>query len=100
MENIVNVTMFLESGCDPSDGEYGLNITQFIGALDISAAGGVDDITLIKDAIENNIDFSALPKEGFVEIRLKESGEREDVFWHKYYVIVSTDTHDLNNEAE
>ena len=95
MKNTVNVTMFVESGCDASDGEYSLSINNFAGALDISSIGGVDDITLIKDAIENNIDFDSLPDEGFVEICLQETGEREDVFWHKFYIILATELHEL-----
>lgn len=100
MRNQVKVTMFIESGCNPSEGEYSLEITQIIGSLDITAFGGVDDITLIKDAIEDNIDFSALPKEGFVEICLREDGEREDVFWNKYYVIAEIEKVDLEQAPQ
>lgn len=40
--------------------------------------------------IENDLDFSTLPAEGVVEVILEETGEREDVFWHKYYKIIRT----------
>lgn len=85
--NYVSVNITLESGCDPEDGEYGLHIISFIGSLDLSSHGGVDDISLIKEAVENDVDFSKFPEEGTVEVILKESGEWEGYSWHKYYVI-------------
>lgn len=85
--NYVQVLIHTESDCDPSIGEYSLSIIGFIGSLDLSSAGGADDISLIKEAIENHIDFVSLPPEGWTEVLLRESGEWEDVFWHKYYEI-------------
>lgn len=85
--NYVSVNITLESGCDPEDGEYGLHITSFIGSLDLSSYGGVDDISLIKEAVENDVDFSKFPKEGTVKVILKESGEWEGYSWHKYYNV-------------
>lgn len=86
--NIIGVSILTESGCDPLKGEYSLVIENFIGCLDISSYGGVDDISLIKEAIENDLDFSVLPEEGYTQIILQEDGEWEDVFWHKYYKIL------------
>lgn len=85
--NYISVSLTVESGCDPKEGEYGLYISDFIGRLDICSIGGVDDISLIKDCIENDFDFDKLKTECHVEIILRESGEWEDVFWHKYYEI-------------
>jgi hypothetical protein len=85
--NYISVLIFTETGCDPKKEEYDLRISSFIGSLDITSIGGVDDISLIKESIENDFDFDKLPEEGTTEIILKESGEWEDVFWHKYYVI-------------
>ena len=85
--NYVQVMITVESGCDPKEGEYGVEICGFIGSLDISSVGGVDDISLIKEAIEEHVDISEFPKEGQLEVILKESGEWEDMFWHKYYVV-------------
>ena len=85
--NYVEVLIFTELGCDPQEGEYRLVINSFIGLLDISSPGGVDDITLIQDCIEDNLDNLKLPEEGVKQVILKESGEWEDVFWHKYYKI-------------
>ena len=85
--NFVEVCIYTELGCDPSEGEYSMIISSFIGALDISSIGGVDDVSLIKDCIENNFEEIELAKEGCTQVILKEAGEWEDVFWHKYYVI-------------
>lgn len=68
--------------------------TAIVGALDITTEGGVDDITLIKDAIENDFDFDSIEDEVCVFFRMKETGEWEDVFWHKYYVIDSYEAHE------
>ena len=88
--NIVSVLIQTESGCDPSEGEYSTYITSFVGMLDITQVGGLDDTTLIKECIDNAImdNDIELCEEGFKEVRLIESGEWEDVFWHKYYAIM------------
>ena len=88
--NIVDVIIQTESGCDPLEGEYSISIVNFVGALDITAVGGNDDATLVKEAVDNAImgNDIELCEEGFEEVRLIESGEWEDVFWHKYYVIM------------
>jgi len=86
--NTVQVCIGVEGGCDPCEGEYTLNICSFIGSLDLHSVGGVDDISLIKDCIENDFHFALLPNEGCAMVTLEESGEWEDVFWHKYYKIV------------
>lgn len=85
--NYAQALIQTESDYNPSIGEYSLSITGFTGSLDLSSSGGTDDISLIKDAIENHVDFLSLPPEGWTEITLKESGEWDDVFWHKFYVI-------------
>ena len=85
--NYVEVCIYTELGCKPSDGEYSMAINSLVGSLDISSAGGVDDVSLIKDCIENNLDEIKLPVEGCTQVILKESGEWEDVFWHKYYEV-------------
>ncbi len=85
--NYVSVYIGTESGCNPEEGEYTLHIGGFIGSLDIGAPSGVDDVSLIQDCVEDNIPEIELPIEGVTELILKESGEWEDVFWHKYYVI-------------
>ena len=88
--NYVEVCIITEAGSNPSKGEYGMGITSFIGTLNISARGMEDDISLIKECIEENIDDIKLPEEGTTQVILRESGEWEDVFWHKYYEIEKT----------
>lgn len=88
-QNIVQISIHTEMGCDPEEGEYSMFISGLIGALDLSAPGNPYDIQLIKEAIEDDLDFDKLPTEGSTEVILKESGEWEDVFWNKYYVIES-----------
>lgn len=85
--NYVSVYIFTENGCDPNEGEYTLHLQSFSNFLDICSLGGVDDISLIKECIEENLKSFYLPEEGATEIVLKESGEWEDVFWHKYYEV-------------
>jgi len=86
-KNVIHIFIQTEKGCDPMEGEYSLSIGNMKYPLDISSPGGVDDVSLIKDAIENEFDLSGLPEEGLTEVVLIESGEWEDVFWHKYYNV-------------
>jgi hypothetical protein len=83
--------MYDAEECD----SYNLEILELIGSLNINLAGGLDDISLIKECIENNLEMIDLPEEGFTVILLKESGEWEDVFWNKYYEIISIFKHGL-----
>lgn len=83
--NYVHVVLAVYGDCNPEEGEYDLIITGFIGHLDIYQEGGVDDISLIKECVINDIEN--YPQNGELHIVLRESGEWEDVFWHKYYEI-------------
>ena len=94
--NYVKLFLTTESGCDVSHGEYMLEIASVIGSLNITYIGGVDDVSLIKNCIENNLDFTLLTEECTAEIILRESGEWEDVFWNKYYEIERVVIHDHN----
>ncbi len=86
--NYVNVVIGVEDGCKPEEGEYSLIITNFLGYLDLTCDNGGDDITLIKECIENeDLEY---PKNGELHLVLKESGEWEDVFWNKYYIVDRT----------
>jgi len=87
--NIVNVVINVESGCDWRLGEYSLYITGFIGALDLHSVGGVDDVSLIKDCIENNLEaiFSGAENQVDICVVLEEGGEWDGFSWHKYYNV-------------
>lgn len=85
--NYVSLVISLESGCNPQDGEYSLHLGSTSGALDLNSVGGVDDITLIKECIEEYILSTEFPDEGYVDVMLKESGEWEGWNWQKYYEL-------------
>ena len=89
--NYVSVTVQTETGCNVSEGEYGIMLCSSSGYLDLHGTGGPtggsNDIDLIRECINEHIGDYDLPEEGCTEFMLRESGEREDVFWHKYYVI-------------
>jgi len=87
--NYVEVHINIEDGCNVSEGEYSYHISAFTGSLDISSIGGVDDISLIKECIDGCLSDPTIEmhEEGLLHLVLKEDGEWEDVFWHKYYVL-------------
>lgn len=85
--NVVQVLVHTESGCSVKEGEYTTLLGGFLGALSLDVPGGMDDPTLILDCIKEHIDEYVLPEEGCSEFILIESGEWQDVFWHKYYEI-------------
>jgi len=91
IKNTVRVQVCYEEGCDLSEKEYSLDIIGFIGSLnisDIDEHNGIGDGALIREAVYEWIDGDKLPKgQTVITLDLKESGEWEDVFWHKYYVI-------------
>ena len=85
--NFIEVNLHTELGCDASQGEYSICITSFMGALNITCENGNSDVDLVKECIENSIDFDDLPDEGATNIILEESGEWEGYSWHKYYKV-------------
>lgn len=85
--NYVGVSVCIEADCDVKEGEYSVSINGLIGGLDISAPGGIDDVSLIKECVDNYILGSNYSGDIVIDLVLKESGEWEDVFWHKYYVV-------------
>lgn len=95
----VSVGIHLEGGCNPQEGEYSIYLGSFTEPLDLSSVGGVDDISLIKDCIENNLDIifavdGNFIKEGYIQVSLFESGEPEGNSFHKYYEIDGISVHD------
>lgn len=90
--NHVQCVIGLEDGCNAMEGEYSLYITSFLGSLVINQIGGVDDISLIKECIENEIDFEKIPNCSETIVVIEESGEWEDVFWNKYYKVIRVNT--------
>lgn len=99
-KNKIICRMFVESGCNPLDGEYYLYMVSSSLPIDICSHGGVDDISLVKEVIENEISAWIIPKECCIEIYLKESGEWDDVFWNKYYIIEKYEIDDFGATHE
>lgn len=94
--NTIKVVVTLESDCDWREGEYSMHLGGFIGSLDLSSYGGVDDITLIKEGVEERLeDVIGDKEEGQFEITLEESGEWEGYNWHKWYNVVRVVCYDL-----
>ena len=87
----VTVRLLTEEGCNPEDGEYALFLTGISFPLFLNCSGGSDDVSLIKEAIENELDFSILPESGEAELELElhRTGEQEDVSWHTFYKIIT-----------
>lgn len=85
--NYVGVSICIEKDCNVQEGEYSIAITGFIGGLDINSPGGVDDISLIKECVDEYILNSNYSGDLVIDLILKESGEWEDVFWNKYYIV-------------
>lgn len=69
------------------DEEKYVKIIGFTGLLDISNYGGVDDISLIKDCINECDDLTHINDDTVYVVDVSESGEWEDVFWNNYYVV-------------
>ena len=97
MSNIVQVHVGVENGCSQENGEYTLHISSFLEPLDINRCGGLDDVDLIKEACDEYLQDpeNYQLKEGHGTLRLEESGEWEDVFWHKYYVVIHSEFHEI-----
>lgn len=94
LQNIVKVSISLEGDWDNE--EYQVYIESICGSLTIDTPGGEDDIYLIKDCIKENAEmiFQDLT-EAYIELVLIESGERQDVFWCKWYDIGKIVRHPL-----
>ena len=85
--NIVTMTVFLEEGCSFDLGEYSLEMTGLIGSLSLSNKFGSGDMDLIKERVEEDLLEHGLEPGRPLLITLEESGEWEDVHWHKYYKV-------------
>jgi hypothetical protein len=83
-KNLFVVEVYVESGCDVNDGEYSVWI-------DCIVHGQIDahDYDLVWDCIADSpeIDLQALPEDSGTLFILEETGEWEDVHWHKYYKV-------------
>lgn len=81
-QKVFQVFITTECGCDIEEGEYGVTI---INMFDSWLESG--DFELVQDAIAEVIGDLPLPEEGQTSFIVYEAGEREDVFWNKYYLV-------------
>jgi hypothetical protein len=91
MKNRVRVQICYDKGCNLTEKEYSLEIIGFVGLLNISDLDekhGTGDACLIQNAVYEWMEPEKLPDaQVVIVLDLLESGEWEDVFWHKYYIV-------------
>jgi len=90
--NLFEVLITTELDCKVEDGEYGIAITRVI-----NGAVGKGDFQMVAEAIADEINEMKLPEEGQTAVTVYESGEREDVFWNKYYRVAAIAAKGANN---
>ncbi|WDG45679.1 hypothetical protein [Pseudomonas chlororaphis] len=83
-QKVFEITIETECGCDIEEGEYTVRITHLLGNW-----LGEDDFSLIEEAVAEVIADLNLPEEGHTTFIAFESGERQDVFWTKWFEIVT-----------
>lgn len=76
--------VYIETGRDPLEGDFSAHIAEIINRW-VSR----DDVDLIYEAIWSDAKLLNLPVDGDTELTVYESGEREDVFWNKFYRIAT-----------
>ncbi|WP_458736955.1 hypothetical protein [Pseudomonas chlororaphis] len=83
-QKVFEITIETECGCDIEEGEYTVRVTHLLGNW-----LGEDDFNLIEEAVAEVITDLNLPEEGHTTFIAFESGERQDVFWTKWFEIVT-----------
>lgn len=86
-EKVFEITIETECGCDIAEGEYTVRVTHLLGNW-----LGEDDFGLIKEAVAEVIADLTLPEEGHTTFIAYESGERQDVFWTKWFEIATVES--------
>lgn len=85
-KKVFQILITTESGCKVDEGEYSVSLVDMFDSwLD------EDDMSLILECVENEIADLVLPEEGQTPFIVYESGERDDVFWNKYYLLSPLD---------
>ncbi|NWB20106.1 hypothetical protein HX824_05815 [Pseudomonas sp. D4002] len=83
-QKVFEITIETECGCDVEEGEYTVRITHLLGNW-----LGSDDFGLIADAVAEVVADLGLPEEGYTTFIAYESGERQDVYWTKWFEIAT-----------
>ncbi|UST60752.1 hypothetical protein [Pseudomonas moraviensis] len=86
-EKVFEITIETECGCDITEGEYTVRVTHLLGNW-----LGDDDFSLIEEAVAEVIGELKLPEEGHTTFIAYESGERQDVFWTKWFEIATVES--------
>jgi len=87
--NVYKVSMYFEKGCDFNEGEYNVEINDIV-----NGTVNLDDYQLVEECIsEFFYEKGPLPDTTY-GLTLQETGEWEDVFWHKYYKIIKLSVYD------
>lgn len=86
-EKVFEITIETECGCDIAEGEYTVRVTHLLGNW-----LGDDDFSLIEEAVAEVISELKLPEEGHTTFIAYESGERQDVFWTKWFEIATVES--------
>jgi hypothetical protein len=80
---VFDAFVITEHGCNPREGEFSVGVSGIINGW-VSKG----DVDLIYEAVWNDLESLDLPEEGTTGFIAYESGERDDVFWNKFYRIV------------
>lgn len=83
----ITLELWRDDGSNIDDDEYSVRLVSFSEPLDLLSPGGTDDISLVMEGLVECLKRVVFPPTSYVRVTMKESGEWEDVFWHKYYVL-------------
>jgi len=85
--NRYRVSVTTESGCNVIDGEFQVDIV----AIE-NGSVGEHDHHLVHECIWEWVGLKSIKPEQDNIVNVVESGEWEDVFWHKYYIVSNEQT--------
>jgi hypothetical protein len=77
---LTRAQIVVEKDSDPTQ-SFSYTLIGIIGGL------SEEDHEAIEEAIYSAMDGHGWPEEGIVFVDLKEAGERQDVFWVKFYIV-------------
>ena len=85
---VIHAQVYLDGGCTIEAGEYSIRFTGFSCPVEI------EDFDLVRKCIADRIEDFGLKPETYANVTLREDGEREDVFWNKYYLVEKFSLHE------
>ncbi len=81
-KNIYRIMIITESGCDFNESEFTLEIVEIV-----QGTVGENDHRLAYECVREDLEATDFPQDGGYDLTIEESGEWEDVHWHKYYKV-------------